>query len=100
MQRTMKVQRFCGNYTLLTIISNYVSDRDNSPNLVYIILGVWTWTMLQFPFHLSGMSLFQIVLWEYCRLIQCYDDEIYYNYNDIAVSKKIKVIPACVIIGV
>lgn len=26
--------------------------------LVYIILSVWTWSMLQFPLHLSGQSLF------------------------------------------
>lgn len=28
----------------------------NSPQLVYIILGVWTWSMLQFPLHLAVVN--------------------------------------------
>uniref|UniRef100_A0A087Y338 Transmembrane protein 26 n=1 Tax=Poecilia formosa TaxID=48698 RepID=A0A087Y338_POEFO len=29
-------------------------NRENSRELVYVILGVWTWSMLQFPCHLSA----------------------------------------------
>ncbi|KAK1881579.1 Transmembrane protein 26 [Dissostichus eleginoides] len=29
---------------------------DMNPAMVYIILGVWTWSMLQFPLHLSVMA--------------------------------------------
>lgn len=28
--------------------------RESSPQLVHIILAVWTWSMLQFPLHLAG----------------------------------------------
>ncbi|XP_029604079.1 transmembrane protein 26-like [Salmo trutta] len=27
--------------------------KDSSPSMVYVILGVWTWSMFQFPLHLS-----------------------------------------------
>ncbi|KAF0027101.1 hypothetical protein F2P81_019842 [Scophthalmus maximus] len=30
--------------------------KEKSPQLVYIILGVWTWSMLQFPLHLAVVS--------------------------------------------
>ncbi|XP_070297525.1 transmembrane protein 26-like isoform X1 [Salvelinus sp. IW2-2015] len=38
--------------TPLTML-NHVSHRDSSPSMVYVILGVWTWSMFQFPLHLS-----------------------------------------------
>ncbi|KAM4729493.1 transmembrane protein 26-like [Anableps anableps] len=38
---------------ILEFTSETLDDvKDNSPQLVYIILGVWTWSMLQFPCHL------------------------------------------------
>uniref|UniRef100_A0A3Q4HBX2 Transmembrane protein 26a n=1 Tax=Neolamprologus brichardi TaxID=32507 RepID=A0A3Q4HBX2_NEOBR len=30
---------------------------DNNDTLVYVILGVWTWSMLQFPLHLAGQCM-------------------------------------------
>ncbi|KAM9803973.1 transmembrane protein 26-like [Neosynchiropus ocellatus] len=33
-----------------------VNSRANSPQLVYIILAVWTWSMLQFPFQLAVVN--------------------------------------------
>lgn len=35
-----------------------VFSRGKSPELIYIILAVWTWSMLQFPLHLAGQSAF------------------------------------------
>uniref|UniRef100_A0A3B4D4S7 Transmembrane protein 26a n=1 Tax=Pygocentrus nattereri TaxID=42514 RepID=A0A3B4D4S7_PYGNA len=40
---------------ILEFTSETLSDvKDSSPQLVYIILAVWTWSMLQFPLHLAG----------------------------------------------
>ncbi|XP_053731364.1 transmembrane protein 26-like [Synchiropus splendidus] len=33
-----------------------INSRENSPQLVYIILAVWTWSMLQFPFQLAVVN--------------------------------------------
>lgn len=42
---------------ILEFNSETLSDvKDNSPQLVYIILAVWTWSMLQFPLHLSVVN--------------------------------------------
>ncbi|KAG5263014.1 hypothetical protein AALO_G00281500 [Alosa alosa] len=42
---------------ILEFTSETLSDvKESSPNLVYIILAVWTWTMLQFPLHLSVLT--------------------------------------------
>ncbi|XP_060896068.1 transmembrane protein 26-like [Labrus mixtus] len=42
---------------ILEFTSETLSDvKDNSPQLVYIILAVWTWSMLQFPLHLSVVN--------------------------------------------
>ncbi|CAK6966782.1 transmembrane protein 26b [Scomber scombrus] len=42
---------------LLEFTSETLSDiKDSSPAMVYIILGVWTWSMLQFPLHLSVLN--------------------------------------------
>ncbi|XP_072523942.1 transmembrane protein 26b [Salminus brasiliensis] len=42
---------------ILEFTSETLSDvKDNSPQLVYIILAIWTWSMLQFPFHLSVVN--------------------------------------------
>ncbi|KAI9528064.1 hypothetical protein NQZ68_024820 [Dissostichus eleginoides] len=39
---------------ILEFTSETLTDmKDSSPAMVYIILGVWTWSMLQFPLHLS-----------------------------------------------
>ncbi|XP_076616274.1 transmembrane protein 26-like [Chaetodon auriga] len=39
---------------ILEFTSETLSDiNDSSPAMVYIILAVWTWSMLQFPLHLS-----------------------------------------------
>ncbi|KAJ0066945.1 hypothetical protein NL108_006212, partial [Boleophthalmus pectinirostris] len=39
---------------ILEFTSETLSDvKENSPQLVYIILAVWTWSMLQFPFHFA-----------------------------------------------
>ncbi|XP_071762440.1 transmembrane protein 26b [Centroberyx gerrardi] len=43
---------------LLEFTSETLSDvKDNSPSMVYIILAVWTWSMLQFPLHLSVLGV-------------------------------------------
>ncbi|XP_051501974.1 transmembrane protein 26-like [Myxocyprinus asiaticus] len=40
---------------ILEFTSETVSDvKDSSPQLVYIILAVWMWSVLQFPLHLAG----------------------------------------------
>ncbi|XP_063346900.1 transmembrane protein 26-like isoform X5 [Pelmatolapia mariae] len=40
---------------ILEFTSETLSDiKDNNDMLVYVILGVWTWSMLQFPLHLAG----------------------------------------------
>ncbi|XP_034425549.1 transmembrane protein 26-like [Hippoglossus hippoglossus] len=42
---------------ILEFTSESLSDiKDSSPAMVYIILAVWTWSMLQFPLHLSVMT--------------------------------------------
>ncbi|XP_066538964.1 transmembrane protein 26 isoform X2 [Hoplias malabaricus] len=42
---------------ILEFTSETLSDiKDISPQLVYIILGVWTWSMLQFPLHLAVVT--------------------------------------------
>ncbi|KAL2083037.1 hypothetical protein ACEWY4_020810 [Coilia grayii] len=42
---------------ILEFTSETLSDvKDNSPQLVYVILGVWTWSMLQFPLHLAVVT--------------------------------------------
>nr|XP_046233886.1 transmembrane protein 26-like [Scatophagus argus] len=42
---------------ILEFTSETLSDiNDSSPVMVYIILVVWTWSMLQFPLHLSVMD--------------------------------------------
>ncbi|KAM4623417.1 transmembrane protein 26b [Polymixia lowei] len=42
---------------ILEFTSETLSDvKDSSPSTVYIILAVWTWSMLQFPLHLSVMG--------------------------------------------
>ncbi|XP_072293613.1 transmembrane protein 26-like [Eucyclogobius newberryi] len=42
---------------ILEFTSETLSDvKDNSPQLVYIILAVWTWSMLQFPFHFAVVN--------------------------------------------
>ncbi|XP_051272797.1 transmembrane protein 26b isoform X2 [Dicentrarchus labrax] len=42
---------------ILEFTSETLSDiNDSSPVMVYIILAVWTWSMLQFPLHLSVMG--------------------------------------------
>ncbi|XP_077586253.1 p53 apoptosis effector related to PMP-22 [Stigmatopora nigra] len=42
---------------ILEFTSETLSDvKENSPQLVYIILAVWTWSMLQFPLHLAGQT--------------------------------------------
>ncbi|KAK5881808.1 hypothetical protein CesoFtcFv8_022565 [Champsocephalus esox] len=42
---------------ILEFTSETLTDmKDSSPAMVYIILGVWTWSMLQFPLHLSVMA--------------------------------------------
>ncbi|XP_037321682.2 transmembrane protein 26-like [Pungitius pungitius] len=39
---------------ILEFTSETLSDvKDNNPQLVYIILAVWTWSMLQFPLHVA-----------------------------------------------
>ncbi|XP_063749786.1 transmembrane protein 26 [Eleginops maclovinus] len=43
---------------ILEFTSETLTDiKDSSPAMVYIILGVWTWSMLQFPLHLSGNTV-------------------------------------------
>ncbi|XP_028324413.1 transmembrane protein 26-like isoform X2 [Gouania willdenowi] len=42
---------------ILEFTNETLSDvQENSPQLVYIILAVWTWSMLQFPFHLAVVN--------------------------------------------
>ncbi|XP_018552553.1 transmembrane protein 26 [Lates calcarifer] len=42
---------------ILEFTSETLSDvKENSPELVYIILAVWTWSMLQFPLHLAVVN--------------------------------------------
>ncbi|XP_056252302.1 transmembrane protein 26-like [Seriola aureovittata] len=42
---------------ILEFTSETLSDvKDNSPLLVYIVLAVWTWSMLQFPLHLAVVT--------------------------------------------
>lgn len=42
---------------ILEFTSETLSDvKENSPQLVYIILAVWTWSMLQFPFHFAVVN--------------------------------------------
>ncbi|XP_076015109.1 transmembrane protein 26-like [Genypterus blacodes] len=42
---------------ILEFTSETLSDvKDNSPQLVYIILAVWSWSMLQFPFHVTVVT--------------------------------------------
>ncbi|XP_075906978.1 transmembrane protein 26-like isoform X3 [Nelusetta ayraudi] len=42
---------------ILEFTSETLSDiKGKSPMLVYIILSVWTWSMLQFPLHLSVVT--------------------------------------------
>ncbi|XP_052001945.1 transmembrane protein 26 isoform X2 [Xyrauchen texanus] len=42
---------------ILEFTSETLSDiKDNSLQLVYIILAVWTWSMLQFPLHLAVVT--------------------------------------------
>ncbi|XP_073689193.1 transmembrane protein 26-like, partial [Garra rufa] len=39
---------------ILEFTSETLSDvKENNNLMVYVILGVWTWSMLQFPFHLA-----------------------------------------------
>ncbi|XP_034041406.1 transmembrane protein 26-like [Thalassophryne amazonica] len=42
---------------ILEFTSETLSDvKGNSSQLVYIVLGVWTWSMLQFPLHLAVVN--------------------------------------------
>lgn len=42
---------------ILEFTSETLSDvKENSPALVYVILAVWTWSMLQFPLHLAVVN--------------------------------------------
>ncbi|KAA0725603.1 Transmembrane protein 26 [Triplophysa tibetana] len=42
---------------ILEFISETLSDvKEESPHFVYIILAVWTWSMLQFPLHFSVVN--------------------------------------------
>ncbi|XP_029954599.1 transmembrane protein 26-like [Salarias fasciatus] len=42
---------------ILEFTSETLADiKDSSPAMVYIILAVWTWSMLQFPLHISVMG--------------------------------------------
>uniref|UniRef100_A0A3Q3IBN0 Transmembrane protein 26a n=1 Tax=Monopterus albus TaxID=43700 RepID=A0A3Q3IBN0_MONAL len=41
---------------ILEFTSETLSDVEKSPQLVYVILGVWTWSMLQFPLHVAVNS--------------------------------------------
>uniref|UniRef100_A0A3B3Q670 Transmembrane protein 26b n=1 Tax=Paramormyrops kingsleyae TaxID=1676925 RepID=A0A3B3Q670_9TELE len=39
---------------ILEFTSETLSDvKESKPEFVYVILGVWTWSMLQFPFHVA-----------------------------------------------
>ncbi|XP_026165270.1 transmembrane protein 26 [Mastacembelus armatus] len=42
---------------ILEFTSETLSDvNENSPQLVYVILAIWTWSMLQFPIHLAVVN--------------------------------------------
>ncbi|XP_073683261.1 transmembrane protein 26 [Garra rufa] len=42
---------------ILEFTSETLSDvKENNNLMVYVILGVWTWSMLQFPFHLAVVT--------------------------------------------
>lgn len=41
-------------FVLKPIFIFHALPRESSPQLVHIILAVWTWSMLQFPLHLAG----------------------------------------------
>ncbi|XP_046885505.1 transmembrane protein 26-like [Hypomesus transpacificus] len=42
---------------ILEFTNETLSDvKENSPHLVYIILAVWTWSMVQFPLHLAVVN--------------------------------------------
>ncbi|XP_051523585.1 transmembrane protein 26-like [Myxocyprinus asiaticus] len=42
---------------ILEFISETLSDvKENNPQFVYIVLSVWTWSMLQFPLHFSVVN--------------------------------------------
>ncbi|XP_058506760.1 transmembrane protein 26-like [Solea solea] len=42
---------------ILEFTSETLSDvKEKTPHMVYIILGVWTWSMLQFPLHLAVVT--------------------------------------------
>ncbi|KAG9346021.1 hypothetical protein AGOR_G00200740 [Albula goreensis] len=42
---------------ILEFTTETLSDvKDTNPNLVYLILAVWTWSMVQFPLHLSVVN--------------------------------------------
>uniref|UniRef100_A0A3P8V126 Transmembrane protein 26a n=1 Tax=Cynoglossus semilaevis TaxID=244447 RepID=A0A3P8V126_CYNSE len=42
---------------ILEFTSETLSDvKEKTPQMVYLVLAVWTWSMLQFPFHLSVVS--------------------------------------------
>lgn len=41
-------------FVLKPIVIFHALPRESSPQLVHIILAVWTWSMLQFPLHLAG----------------------------------------------
>ncbi|XP_056624578.1 transmembrane protein 26-like [Triplophysa dalaica] len=42
---------------ILEFTSESMSDvKENNQQVVYIILAVWTWSMLQFPFHLAVVT--------------------------------------------
>ncbi|XP_023686607.1 transmembrane protein 26b [Paramormyrops kingsleyae] len=42
---------------ILEFTSETISDvKENNPQLMYITLGIWTWSMLQFPLHLSVVN--------------------------------------------
>ncbi|XP_054456074.1 transmembrane protein 26-like isoform X2 [Anoplopoma fimbria] len=43
-------------FTTETLSDVNVFSRENSPELIYIILGVWTWSMLQFPLHMAVVN--------------------------------------------
>lgn len=43
--------------SLMTALVLSFFCRNKNDVLVYVILGVWTWSMLQFPLHLSGQHV-------------------------------------------
>lgn len=51
-----KRKYFFKNYIFITNLKFYLHSR-NSPALVYAILVIWTWSMLQFPLDLAGKCL-------------------------------------------